>query len=1197
MVLGLSDLGPRCSDSENRDFPTQRSNNDQDKTGHISMKKHQHPRTEEDGGGDDQDNTEFPSKKKAKKSSPETEAGSFSSDHSCFVALVKASNLQNDALYLPQHFTSSNDITRNCRKILVMDGGERSWVLDLTFDESSGTFYISRGWRKFCEENGQEAGGFFMFKLVGNGETPVLSFCSTESTNDGTTGDNNNKHNKEYCIELEKEKSRLSQNRYMTLTLSESSFTYGKLCLSLPFMRENGLDKPGIITLLGKDGTKWLVSLKQGCTGRMSLGKGLREFAIGNGLKIGGSFTLELIWQDTTPMLSLLHTDSRSDKRQQGEHCSKASEREPVYTEPNSGNKTIKAKSNREERSSKELVRNKFPPCRRASLSPNESRFATLTLTHDSLRTGRLGLPSSFTTKNGLDKPQLITLLGKDGTKWVANLGLEKKGGRMKLGKGWKSFARANGLKIGESITLESIWKDATPMLRLFSEELPSRRASLSPNENRFLTLTLGHRSFTKAGLCLPLPFMRENGMDKPGIITLLGKDGTKSVANRRRESTGGRMSLGKGWKEFAKANGLKMGESITLELIWQDTTPMLSLFHTDSSKDRREQGEYCSKVSEKEPVYTEPNSGNKTRIAESNRDERSSKELVRNKCLPYRRASLSPNENRFATLTLTHNNLRYSRLRLPLLFTRENGLDKPRLITLLGKDGAEWLAYLCWHSKGGPMQLTKGWKFFAEANGLKLGESFTLEFIWKYATPMLSLLSEESPSDRKQQEERYSKTSEKESISTEPSSETMATKAKSNIEENRDPSSAVHNRFLTLTLTHEDFKLCLPLPFMRENGLDKPGIITLLGKDGAKWLVNRKRDRTGRMTLGKVWRDFAIANGLKIGGSFTLESIWQDTTPMLSLFHTDSSSDKRQQGEYRSKASEKEPVYTEPNSGTKTIKAKSNREERSSKELVRNKFLPCRRASLSPKENRFVTLTLTHDSLTKGRQGLPLSFTTKNGLDKHRLITLLGKDGTKWVAKLGLEKKGGRRMQLRKGWKSFTKANGLKIGESFMLEFIWKDATPMLRFFSEESPSDGRQQGEHYSETSQKESISTEPSSETMATKDKNNIEENRVPSSAIDNRFVTLTRTHEDVKLILPSHFMEANGINRLGKVTMLGKNRKVCSGFLLSRDGVLALGDDWIGFCEAHGVKTGDSFTLEFVYKQETTPVLRFSSNSRD
>lgn len=81
---------------------------------------------------------------------------------------------------LPQRFTSSNGLTRKCCVIVLTDGGERSWALDLRFNESSDTFYISQGWRNFCDENGQKEGGFFMFKLVRNGEILVLSFCPTD---------------------------------------------------------------------------------------------------------------------------------------------------------------------------------------------------------------------------------------------------------------------------------------------------------------------------------------------------------------------------------------------------------------------------------------------------------------------------------------------------------------------------------------------------------------------------------------------------------------------------------------------------------------------------------------------------------------------------------------------------------------------------------------------------------------------------------------------------------------------------------------------------------------------------------------------------------------------------------------------------------------------------------------------------------
>ena len=91
-----------------------------------------------------------------------------------------------------------------------------------------------------------------------------------------------------------------------------------------------------------------------------------------------------------------------------------------------------------------------------------------------------------------MNKPGEITLLGKDGVKWLVSLLLEKRG-RMSLGKGWKDFAKANGLKTGDSITLESIWENATPVLSLLSTEFRS--------QNRFVTLTLTQDSFKNSRL------------------------------------------------------------------------------------------------------------------------------------------------------------------------------------------------------------------------------------------------------------------------------------------------------------------------------------------------------------------------------------------------------------------------------------------------------------------------------------------------------------------------------------------------------------------------------------------------------------------------------------------------------------------------------------------------------------------------
>lgn len=75
-----------------------------------------------------------------------------------------------------------------------------------------------------------------------------------------------------------------------------------------------------------------------------------------------------------------------------------------------------------------------------------------------------------------------------------------------------------------------------------------------------------------------------------------------------------------------------------------------------------------------------------------------------------------------------------------------------------------------------------------------------------------------------------------------------------------------------------------------------------------------------------------------------------------------------------------------------------------------------------------------------------------------------------------------------------------------------------------------------------------------------------------------------------------MKANGIYKLGKITLLGKNGTRWLAFLLSKDGLLALGCGWKDFCEANGVKTGESFTLECICEDnDTTHVFKFCSNS--
>ncbi|KAJ4893335.1 B3 domain-containing protein REM14 [Raphanus sativus] len=98
-----------------------------------------------------------------------------------------------------------------------------------------------------------------------------------------------------------------------------------------------------------------------------------------------------------------------------------------------------------------------------------------------------------------------------------------------------------------------------------------SLRASSSTSQERFLTLTLTTYNLRKYKLCLPGNFVWLNGMDNARKITLVDRYGFKRTTSLRPDNNSGKMRMGKGWREFCEANGVKVGESFKLELIKEE--------------------------------------------------------------------------------------------------------------------------------------------------------------------------------------------------------------------------------------------------------------------------------------------------------------------------------------------------------------------------------------------------------------------------------------------------------------------------------------------------------------------------------------------------------------------------------------------------------------------------------------------------
>ncbi|KAG2331816.1 hypothetical protein Bca52824_002996 [Brassica carinata] len=978
MMFQVSDVGH--SYCKIRDVETPSSNNGQDNIG--SMKKHPYPRREagfSSNHGDNQNNNELP----RNKNYPETETGS-SSTHSCNVADATASCLYTyTPVFLTQDFTSLGGLKRKCHK-------KCSPKRIISADSSMGT-------------------------------------------------------------------------RFVTFTLAPVDVRHCRLRLPMQFSRENGINKPGKIYLLGSDGSKWLANLLLESRGRMTVGDGWKSFVKANGLKIGESYTLELNWEDTTPVLGLCPTDHSIDIRAQGE-CSEASENESLPIRPSSGTEIVKYESRKDESSSREREKNHLRS--RVSSSASQNRFLTLTITPDSLRHGRLRLPLEFMTENSMNRPGDITLLGKDGAKWLASLLLERRG-RMCLGKGWKDFAKANGLKTGDSITLESIWEDSTPVLRLLHINSRNDRgqqgecSKAREKESAFTEPSSGNKR--EESRIYPLrrldsSLVNQNRFEKSTLSPEIVRHGAHDyqigeiVVFRDEGDMMFQVSdLGPRFSEIqnvvAPSSNNDQENIGSMSIIRKE--PGFSLFDGDGHDQDNIELPRKKKV-KKNKRGTEADSSEHScfvaHVTASNLHMNAPhlpQEFTSSNSPIHIVSSYSSSEKQLATFTLAPVDVRNCRLRLPMQFTRDNGINKPGKIYLLGKDGSKWLANLLVESRG-RMTLGDGWKSFVKANGLKTGESFTLKLNWEDTTPVLSLCPPECSIDSRKGGE-CSEAIEKEPLPIVPTSGKEISKEGENREKEsssweretnlliwRDSTVLTQNRFLTLTITPDSLKhgrLRLPLEFMTENSMNKPGDITLLGKDGVKWLVSLLLEKRGRMSLGKGWKDFAKANGLKTGDSITLESIWENATPVLSLLRVESSNDSEVSKQSGS------------SSTNKTRKAENSREVSRSRELEK------RRESSSAIQNRIVIFTLTPEGVRDCKLQLPSQFMRTNGIMNPGKITLLGRSGMKWFAYL-LSKDG--TIALENGWKGFCEANGVMVGESFVLEFIsTDDADHVFKFYS----------------------------------------------------------------------------------------------------------------------------------------------------
>ncbi|CDY13446.1 BnaA03g51640D [Brassica napus] len=220
-----------------------------------------------------------------------------------------------------------------------------------------------------------------------------------------------------------------------------------------------------------------------------------------------------------------------------------------------------------------------------------------------------------------------------------------------------------------------------------------------------------------------------------------------------------------------------------------------------------------------------------------------------------------------------------------------------------------------------------------------------------------------------------------------------------------------------------------------------------------------------------------------------------------------------------------------------------------------------------SSSENTYLVAHATPSSLSRNQMYLPSKFARVNGLNNRQCeIDLRDEHGKSWTLDLTHHKSTGQAF-VSNGWTSFCKANGIKAESFRRFKLVQTGTKPVLQLCPNTEGGD---------------EIESEDCSE---------------PSSMNQNKIVAIELKPYMLKsgrVRVPASFGRANGINEVGKITIVNKDGvewKLHLGDMKGRElfYIRGLRDCFV----ANGIKkVGDSFTLEAI-RGGTNAILKICS----
>uniref|UniRef100_M4D7I5 TF-B3 domain-containing protein n=1 Tax=Brassica campestris TaxID=3711 RepID=M4D7I5_BRACM len=476
---------------------------------------------------------------------------------SCYVGSVSASSLKHNKLYLGREFVTSNGLNKGCSEIVLKNEGGGRWTLPLKHYKSINHTYLGPGWTTFCQVNGIKAEDAFMFKLVRTGEKPVLCLCPEESSHRDKTpvecledsddvnplsSSSKSKESKEESLGDKRASSSYSEDRFLTLTLTQKAVKRYQLTIPVAFFLKhvqgrNDHIKIAKLTTAASDKT-WTVKMDG-----FKLTHGWEDFAVAHDLRVGDMIVF----------------------RHEGELAFHVTIMGPSCCE-------IQYTHNINHNHTNNIIE---------SSSSDNSLFVAK-VSASNLRLDRLYLPMSFARTNGLDKMsgEQIILLNGEGRSWSLKLKHDKSDMHTFVRPGWRRFCAENGMSHGH-YTLKLIRNSGPPVIKLCGQvhNRPKPVPVVSSLHHSCFVGSVTSNSLKTDKLYLGKKFVIENGLDRGCSEMVLKNEwgGRWSLALRFYESAY-QTYLGPGWRTFCQVNEIKVGDSFKFKLVGTGDNPVLLL-------------------------------------------------------------------------------------------------------------------------------------------------------------------------------------------------------------------------------------------------------------------------------------------------------------------------------------------------------------------------------------------------------------------------------------------------------------------------------------------------------------------------------------------------------------------------------------------------------------------------------------------